>query len=43
MDAKTKKPNKQRKRMYQSALHKKRKLLVAPIDKNIQKEVNKKV
>ena len=42
MDAKTKKPNKQRKRMYQSALNKKRKLLVATIDKNIQKEVNKK-
>ena len=42
MDKKTIKPNKQRKRLYQSAIHKKRKSLVAPIDKTIRKEVNKK-
>lgn len=42
MNTKTKKPTKQRKRLYQGALHTKRKLIVAPIDKKLREQIGKK-
>ena len=42
MMAKTKKPGKQRRRMLTGVYHVKRKLLVAPIDKPLVKQVNRK-
>ena len=42
MNTKTRKPTKQRKRLYQGALHTKRKLIVAPIDKKLREQIGKK-
>lgn len=41
MNTKTKKPTKQRKRLYQGALHTKRKLIVAPVDKKLREQIGK--
>lgn len=42
MNTKTKKPTKQRKKLYQGALHTKRKLLVAPLDKKLREQIGRK-
>jgi large subunit ribosomal protein L24 len=39
---KTKNPGKQKKAFYSAPIHKRRKALVAPLDKNIQKDIGKK-
>jgi large subunit ribosomal protein L24 len=41
MNIKSKKPSKQRKKLYKGALHTRRKLLVAPVSKEIKENINK--